>query len=123
MDKPFAALGTCTDDLVTSWGLDAKQQTALTTRPRPLNHPNTWIRSSNYPKAMLTRGKQALVSFRLMGAEPQPLARCSVPTTTRQSAISCGLLVRRARFSPALDAKNQAVPSYYLNTVRWIMAM
>ncbi len=34
---------------------------------------------------------------------------------------TCAALMRRVRFTPALDAKGQPVPSFYLNTVRWIM--
>jgi hypothetical protein len=124
MDKPFAALSTCTDDLVKFWGLDPKQQATLTQRPKPLASPATWIKSADYPAAMLTGGKQALVSFRLsVDARGIPTA-CEIQRSYNDKKfddVTCTLLVRRARFSPALDAAGQAIASYYLSTVRWVM--
>lgn len=124
LDKPFDALRQCTDDLIRFWGLDAKQQATLTKPVRPLTNPASWVRSGDYPTAMLNGGKQALVSFRLsVDAQGTPTA-CEVQRSYNDKKfdeLTCALIVRRARFSPALDAKGQPVPSYYLNTVRWIM--
>lgn len=124
LDKPFEALRQCTDDLVQFWGLDAKQQATLTKKATPLSNPGYWVRSNDYPTAMLNIGKQALVSFRLsIDAQGTPTA-CEVQRSYNDKKfdeLTCALIVRRARFSPALDAKGQPVPSYYLNTVRWIM--
>ena len=124
LDKPFAALSKCTDDLVSTWGLDPKQQATLIARPRPSGRPNTWIRPADYPRAMLTAGKQALVSFRLMVDAVGTPTACEIQRSYNDkkfNEVTCALLIRRARFSPALDAKGQPVSSYYLNTVRWIM--
>jgi TonB family protein len=124
LDKPFDALRQCTDDLVQFWGLDAKQQATLTKWVEPLSNPGSWVHSGDYPAAMLNVGKQALVSFRLsIDAQGTPTA-CEVQRSYNDKKfdeLTCALIVRRARFSPALDAKGQPVPSYYLNTVRWIM--
>jgi hypothetical protein len=124
LDKPFEALSKCTDDLVSTWGLDPKQQATLTAHPMPKARPNTWIMSSDYPRAMLSNGKQALVSFRLaIDASGTPTA-CEVQRSYNDKKfdeVTCALLLRRARFSPALDANGKPIASYYLNTVRWIM--
>jgi len=124
LDKAFDALRKCTDNLMTTWGLDPAQQAALSRRPAPLSPPTRWFGSSDYPPAMLIRGKQALVNFRLsVSAQGVPTA-CEVQSSYNEKKFddtTCASLMRRARFTPALDAKGQPVPSFYLNTVRWIM--
>lgn len=124
LDKAFDALRRCTDNLVTTWGLDSKQQATLSKRPGPLSKPAAWISSSDYPPAMFARGKQALVNFRLsVSAQGTPTA-CEIQSSYNDKKFdeaTCAALMRRARFTPAMDASGQAVPSFYLNTVRWIM--
>jgi TonB family protein len=96
----------------------------LTVRPRPLGGMETWMRSSDYPQGMLKGGKQGMVSFRLsIDANGTPTA-CEVQRSYNDKQfddVTCAVLMRRARFSPALDANGQAAPSYYLNTVRWVI--
>jgi hypothetical protein len=124
LDKAFDALRTCTDNLLTTWGLDPKQQASLSKRPGPVSRPNAWLTSSDYPPAMFNLGKQALVNFRLsVSAQGTPSA-CEIQSSYNDKKfdeVTCAALMRRARFSPALDAKGQPVPSFYLNTVHWIM--
>jgi TonB family protein len=125
LDTAFEALRKCTDNLVTTWGLDPKQQAALSKRPEPLSKPAAWINSADYPPAMLDRGKQGLVNFRLsVSAQGTPTA-CEVQSSYNDKKfdeVTCAALMRRARFTPALDASGKAVPSFYLNTVRWLMS-
>lgn len=124
LDKPFEALRKCTDDLVASWGLDPKQQAGLSKRPEPLASPATWLRPNDYPPAMLNLGKQAIVNFRLTVDAQGAATACEIQRSYNDKKfdeVTCAILMRRARFSPALDAKGQAAPSYYLNTVRWII--
>ena len=35
--------------------------------------------------------------------------------------LSCQLLLKRARFAPALDIANKPVKTFYINEVRWLM--
>jgi outer membrane biosynthesis protein TonB len=73
---------------------------------------------------MAIMGKQALVNFRLsVRAQGVPTA-CEVQSSYNDKKfdeVTCAALMRRARFSPALDAKGQPVLSYFLRTVCWIM--
>jgi hypothetical protein len=124
LDKAFAALRNCTDDLVSSWGFDPVQQAQLARRPEPIGSPATWLRTSDYPQAMIKGGKQAQINFRLsIGADGAPTA-CEVQRSYNDKTfdeVTCTILMRRARFSPAVDPSGQAVASYYLNTVRWVL--
>ncbi len=124
MRAPLAALNTCIDDLLTTWGVDVEKHKNLLRPVKPLKSPGEWIVASDYPLQMLVAGQPALVSFRLsIGADGVPTA-CHIQATTRLKSFDdavCKSVMRRARFSPALDAKGQAIASYYQNNVRFLI--
>jgi hypothetical protein len=120
MRGPLAALDTCIDNLLSSWGVDVEKHKTLSQRATPLEPPGKWIVSSDYPIAMLAAGQPALVNFRLnVGPDGIPTA-CHIQATTRPKFFDdavCKSVMRRARFSPALDAQGQPLVSYYQNNV------
>lgn len=120
MRAPLAALDTCIDNLLTSWGVDVEKHKTLTRAVTPLKSPDKWIVSSDYPTDMLSAGQPALVNFRLsIGPDGVPTA-CHIQATTRPKEFDnavCKSVMRRARFSPALDATGQPLVSYYQNNV------
>ena len=122
MRAPLAALDTCIDNLLISWGVDVEKHKTLSKQAEPLKSPGKWVVSSDYPTDMLSVGQPALVNFRLsIGPDGVPSA-CHIQATTRPKEFDnavCKSVMRRARFSPALDAKVQPMPSYYQNTVRF----
>lgn len=122
--KPMDALRACTANLVESWGFDPKQQATLSAWPEPKTRPTRWIGSEDYPRSMTSYGKQAQVNFRLsIDAQGAPTA-CDVQSSYNDpkfDQLTCALLMRRARFEPARDANGNAIPWFYLNTVRWVM--
>ncbi|MET1754023.1 TonB family protein [Novosphingobium sp. RD2P27] len=125
LDKAFAALRKCTDDLVRSWGLDPVQQSRLSAPAKPLSKPRSWITSSAYPRSMILLRKQGLVNFRLSVNETGTPTACQIQRSYSDEAfdkVTCELLMRNARFSPALDESGKAVPSYFVSGVRFIIA-
>jgi len=120
MRGPLAALDTCIDNLLTSWGVDVEKHKTLSQRAEPLQSPGKWIVSSDYPTDMLAAGQPALVNFRLsVGPDGVPTA-CHIQATTRPKEFDdavCKSVMRRARFSPALDAQGQPLVTYYQNNV------
>lgn len=120
MRGPLSALDTCIDNLLTSWGVDIEKHKTLGRAVTPLDSPEKWIVSSDYPSNMLSAGQPALVNFRLsIGPDGVPTA-CHIQATTRPKEFDnavCKSVMRRARFSPALDAKGLPLASYYQNTV------
>ncbi len=123
MGAPLAAMRTCITSLVKDWGLDPAQQDALTKRVSPLGKPGTWLTPSDYPAGALAMGASAVVRFRIMvGADGVP-TKCFVQQATMSPEfikLTCDLLVKRARFSPALDRDGKPVASFYTNSVRWL---
>jgi outer membrane biosynthesis protein TonB len=122
MRAPLAALDTCIDNLLVSWGVDVEKHKALSKQVEPLQSPGKWVVASDYPSNMLSAGQPALVNFRLsVGTDGVPTA-CHIQLTTRPKEFDnavCKSVMRRARFSPALDATGQPLQSYYQNVVRF----
>ena len=125
MGAPMRAMRTCIDDLVRSWGFDPAVQAALSRHPVSIGSPGDWLRSGDYPGAMLTVGGQGLVQFRLDIDEQGAVTGCHIQGHTKPegfTALTCRLITKRAKFRPALDMSGKPVKSYNVNRVRWIMA-
>ena len=124
MGAPMKALAACTDDLLRGWKVDVEAHRDLTRSPTPKSNPGYWMTSSDYPTAMLMRGQQGLVYFRLLVDAAGKPSSCHIQQSTRPAEFDdavCKALMRRAQFEPALDAAGKPIASYYLNRVRFIM--
>jgi Gram-negative bacterial TonB protein C-terminal len=123
MAAPLRILRHCTDTLARSWGIDPEVQKNLTVRPEPENYPGDWVTSSDYPTSMLRNGESAFLRFVVLVKADGKIEGCRVVSGSGDKTFSettCELLRRRARFTPARDAKGQAVKAYYSGRVRWI---
>ena len=123
MASPLAAMRTCISDLVKTWGLDAAQQESLSSRPVPTTSPTKWLTSPDYPKGPLAIGASAIIRFRVMVSAEGVPTKCAIQQATSSpefTKLTCDLLVKRARFSPALDRDGKPVASFYTNSVRWL---
>lgn len=122
MRAPLAALDSCIDNLLTTWGIDVARHKTMTRPVKSLSPPEKWVVSSDYPMKMLMQGQPAIVEFRLsVNAEGAPVS-CHIQSTTRPKEFDeavCGSLMKRARFAPALDAEAKPIASFYRNTVRF----
>jgi Gram-negative bacterial TonB protein C-terminal len=123
MQKPLEALGKCMDNLMTvKWGIDVARHKSLSKHVSPTITAQKWIVSSDYPLDMLEAGQPALVQFRLsVGPDGVPTA-CYIQSTTRPKEFDdavCKSVMRRARFTPALDAAGVPLASFYQNIVRF----
>lgn len=118
----FAALDTCVDTLVASWGVDIEKHKTLSRKATPTGNPGKWVVSSDYPTKMLKAGQPAFVDFRLnVGADGKP-SGCKIQATTRPKEFDdavCQSLMRRASFLPALDAAGQPIVSWWRSRVRF----
>lgn len=124
LDKAFAEMDKCANQLIEEWGLDVAEQNSLQSRPEPKNSPGNWARSSDYPESALASGGQALINFMLLIDSNGTPVKCIVQRGTAAKSFrdrSCELLLRRARFDPAINAEGRPVSSYYLNKIRWII--
>jgi TonB family protein len=117
---PLAALRTCTNELLTHWGIDVARHAGSTRPVTPKSDPRNWVTPGDYPSSMLAMGKRAIVQFRLnVDAAGTPTA-CHIQQSTRPKQFDdavCAAIMRRAKFEPALDADGRPMPSYWLNSV------
>lgn len=124
MDKPFAALSICMDELMTHWGIDVIKHKHLSKPVRPDRTSYPWFMASDYPTFMLKKKKQNLVQVRLSVDEKGQPSACHIQQSTNQGAYDeriCKAYMRRAKFFPALDKEGIPIASYYRLSVNfWI---
>ena len=122
MDKPLAALRQCSWDTVRSWGLDVDVQKSLSRKPQAKGRTNSWFSPDDYPSKMLERGQQAIVNYRIIVDEKGSPTSCTIQRSTRPKDFDdlvCRLIMKRAKFEPALDATGNPVRSFYAQRVTW----
>jgi TonB family protein len=124
MGRPMQVMRACIVDLYKSWGFDLEAMNTYRRSATPLGSPGNWLRSDDYPSAMVRAGGQGLVRFRLTVDEAGNVSSCHIQQRTNPDEfadLSCKLITKRAKFSPALDASGKPVASLYTNMVRWTM--
>ncbi|NIJ20715.1 hypothetical protein FHS95_002407 [Sphingomonas naasensis] len=122
--KPMAALRTCMDDLIKSWGYDPAEQAALSKPAMPLSPPPSWFHSDDYPLSAMRGGHNGHVQFRLDIDPTGKIAGCHVLARTNPddfADLTCKLIQKRGGFSPALDAAGKPVRSYFIKAVRFMI--
>lgn len=125
MDRPLAALNKCVDDLMGNWGIDVEKHKSLKQKVTPIGDPGSWIVSNDYPLKMLNERQPSLVDFRLDVDETGMATSCHIQETTRAKEFDnavCRSLMRRAKFSPAIDADGTPIRSYWKSRVRFQIA-
>jgi TonB family protein len=88
--------------------------------PRPIN-PGSWVQASDYPFEAAEFGLAGKVRFRL-AVDPQGrVTGCQILQSAgpELDAVSCRVLVQRARFEPAHDSSGQALASTYESQINW----
>lgn len=122
MNAAFTAMRKCTDELLGHWGIDVARHRELSRWALPADNPGKWLRSSDYPADMLAKSQPGIVRFRLsVGADGVPTA-CHIQRSTNSEGFDdavCKGVMRRARFTPALDKDGQPMASYYVNSARF----
>ncbi len=124
MGATMLAMRRCTDNLVKSWNFDPAEIAAILTPPKPLSKPGTWLGSNDYPTAMLYKGGNGLIQFRLDLEVDGSVSKCAILDQAGDSVFSkttCDLISKRAKFSPAIGRNGQPIRSFYVDAVRWIM--
>lgn len=124
MRHVMAKLRECTDQLLGEWGLDVARYKGMSALPQPVTNPASWMTTYDYPSDLAERGVRGIVNFRLMIDAEGGVTACHIQQSTRPAEFdeaACKGLMRRAKFKPALDADGQPMPSFYRNTVHFMM--
>lgn len=122
MGPPLAALRTCVDDMIKSWGQDPAVQKNLSRWPRPLPSTVKHVQA-DYPRSMLFNGINAYVPVRLTIDPTGKATDCVVQAETVDKAFSEAVCENLAgKFRPALDEDGNPVTSIYNTAVVYRIA-
>jgi TonB family protein len=92
-------------------------------KPMPIN-PQQWVTPADYPAAAIAARHQGTVSFSLDISADGRVTGCRITGSSSSPLLdssTCGLIVRRGRFRPAVDGKGKAIASTYNGRFRWIL--
>lgn len=122
LGEAFEVLNRCTEDLLRDWGLDAEKLKTATRRPT-FENKRSVVRQilRTYPAAALNRGEQGIFRMRALIDENGKVTDCVIneaTTADRLESPACKAM-RKARFSPALDASGEPIPSYYATSITY----
>jgi protein TonB len=82
----------------------------------------SYVHAEDYPSSALKRGEEATVRFTLdIGADGR-VTGCRVTQASGSSALdsaTCRIMVSRARFTPAVDARGLPVPDSMSSSLTW----
>lgn len=118
--KALAALAACHDDLLQGWKVDVAGLRALTSLPEPSGDSAKWVNSADYPAGAIQDGIDGTVRTQLMVAPNGRATDCKVIGSSRNlslDSLTCEILLRRARFKPAIRKDGTAVSAPYFRTV------
>lgn len=124
MGPPMAAMRTCTHDLIQSWGFDPEVEAGLQRRLAPIGSFASWLSLGDYPNKALTEGHNGFVQFRLdvdAAGIPQGCRILYRTNPDEFADLTCKLLLKRARFTPALDRTGKPVKSFGISSVHWVL--
>jgi periplasmic protein TonB len=91
--------------------------------PIPLD-PASWIKDKDYPRAAIKAEQSGTAGFRLDIDRKGKVKACTIVYSSGSpllDAATCSVLLRRARFMPAIDAKGNRVPGHYSSRFRWLL--
>ncbi len=118
----FKVLNNCSQDLLTTWGLDLEQQRSATKRPKPLDIGKVAREiQENYPGKALRAGESGIMRVRLLVDEEGKVTDCLLFEATRSKHLkstACDQL-RETEFEPALDAEGNPMSSYFATIVTY----
>ncbi|MEZ5709384.1 MAG: hypothetical protein R3E02_08360 [Blastomonas sp.] len=125
MEKPFAAMNQCVEDLVASWGFDIVQQKALKKTPNLKNKAEIVHKLQRYyPTNVMKNGGQARFFLRADVDEKGQSSNCRLinrtvadhfGTMTRQ----CEYIEEDAEFEPAIGSDGKPIKSFFVASINY----
>lgn len=115
------ALRDCADTLPNNWGIDTQANSHLSRRVKPKNL-QSWVEKVEqaYPSTAIRENQQAEIFLRLMvspeGLPTDCVAQMEVGIHDFAST-ACAILMKNARFEPALNANGKPVKSFFTQSI------
>lgn len=89
---------------------------------RPIGKPGTWATPEDYPSLDLNAEHEGVTRFSLSIDTQGRVSGCSVTATSGWPGLdnaTCKLIMKRARFSPAMDENGQPTTGGFASAVHW----
>jgi TonB family protein len=122
MAAAVKALETCQSDLLASWGLSADYLSRIAVKPEPATNAGRWATNDDYPSNAKRARSEGIATFLLSVSAEGKTVDCRIVGSSGFRILDdrmCHLMRSRAVFHPARDKEGKAVPSFYVNRVRW----
>ena len=90
--------------------------------PRPRLSPNAWVTPEDYPLDAMLMEERGRSLFAVQVNPDGRVANCTIVESSgfaRLDDLTCRLVTRRARFSPAMTADGAPTVGFYSQAVRW----
>lgn len=88
----------------------------------PATNPGSWVTNDDYPASAMREEREGTTGFKLtIGADGLPIG-CDIVAPSGHvdlDALTCQLIMQRARFTPGRNARGEAVGGTYSNRIRW----
>lgn len=118
------ALQACADDLLASWGLDAEKHKALTRPVMPAGPTAGWVAGDTIPFGDFAKLSGGNNEVRLLVDKTGKATSCHIQWPSIGQEINnkiCSSVMEKSSFMPALDKEGQALESYWVASVFFLL--
>lgn len=123
LQPAFAALNTCTEDLLAQWGLDPQLHRSYT--PPVMRNPEAMSKLllKDFPTRAVAFGESGFFSFRVIVETDGTVSSCHIEARTKVNYLDprCEEVLRTVRFDPAKDAQGNPMRSFYATTISYVV--
>jgi hypothetical protein len=119
----FAALNTCTDDLLKQWGLDPQQHRSYIPPVMRDAKLLTKLLLRDYPTRAVSFGESGFFSFRVIVEIDGTVSSCHIEARTKVNYLDprCEEVLRIVKFDPAKDAQGNPMRSFYSTSINYLI--
>lgn len=122
LKSAFEVLNSCTEGLITEWGLDLERHRTATALPKWRNAQTLVGRlQALYPQRALNAGESGIMWLRVIVGEDGKVEDCVIHRGTKSERLdspACNVM-QLAEFEPARDAGGQPFRSYFATAVTY----
>ncbi len=122
LDEPLERLRGCYEGILRGWGLDPVALRMLRHSSTPISSPGSWVTDGDFPVAYRKYGSIKVYFMLVIDPAGVPTA-CHARNDLNDAdleALSCKLVMARARFTPGIDRYGNPAVSTYTNQIRWL---
>ena len=125
LKAPLDALEKCARDSLKDWGIDSRVEATVATMAHPTQSQTAIISSKDYPARAISQNMESNLELWLNIDATGRISSCRTISSFASPDINdmmCKLVQKRQSFVPVKNIAGVAVPSYYIETFRFVLA-